>query len=312
MGGRNLAIMAVAIVLGIVAVILANAWFTGQETRQERIAAELQQSRIVVASQPLEFGSALTPENLRLQNFPAASVPAGAFTSIEQAMQGGRVALRPIVPGEPVLADKVSGSGGRAVLSALLENGARAMSIPITPVTGVSGFVRPGDIVDVMLTRQIPGDGAGAQDQMVDIIMEGVKVLAIDQVSSETATEPGTGSTAVVEVDQRGAQLLTLANRVGQLSLALRNVENQVPGQLATVTTRDLGNSRIYLAGRREPAVAAAPAPATQPIIIQQAPAAAPAQAAPQQAAPVRSGRSMEVIRGTETTDYPVGRLGSR
>ncbi|KLE31238.1 Flp pilus assembly protein CpaB [Aurantiacibacter luteus] len=311
MGGRNLAILAVAIVLGIFAVIIANAWFSGQEEKQQQIAEELNQTRIVVASQPMEFGSALTQENLRLQNFPANSVPAGAFTSIEQAMQGGRVALRPIVPGEPVLADKVSGSGGRAVLSALLENGARAVSIPISPVTGVSGFVRPGDIVDVMLTRQIPGDGAGSADQMVDIIMEGVKVLAIDQVSSEAATEPGTGSTAVVEVDQRGAQVLTLANRVGQLSLALRNVENQVPGQLATVTTRDLGNSRIYLAGRREPATA--PAPAQQPIIIQQAPvAAAPQQAAPAQAPAVRSGRSMEVIRGTDTTDYPVGRLGSR
>jgi len=306
MGGRNLAILAVAVVLGIIAVVLANAWFSGVEERQERIAEEQQLTRIVVATQPLEFGAPLTTENLRMQNFPAASVPAGSFTTIEAAINGGRVALRPIVPGEPVLADKVSGADGRAVLSALLPDGMRAVSIPIGAVTGVSGFVRPGDIVDIILTRQIPGNGSTAQDLMNDVIMEGVPVLAIDQQASDQATAPSVGRTAVVQVDQFGAQKLVLAHRLGTLTLALRNVENQEPGALTTVTARDVGNPNIYLRGRGN----AAPPPAPRPAGY------APSASAPQrpaQAAPARpSGPSMSIIRGTESTEYPVGRQGGR
>ncbi len=313
MGGRNLAILAIAIVLGLLAVIVANAWFSGVEERQERIAEEQQLTRIVVATQPLEFGTPLTPENLRLQNFPAASVPAGSFMSMEEAMQGGRVALRPIVVGEPILADKVSGSGGRAVLSALLPDGMRAVSIPVTAVSGVSGFVRPGDIVDIMLTRQIPGLGATPQDQMTDIIMEGVQVLAIDQMATqvEGSENPGVGRTAVVQVDQYGAQKLVLAERLGQLTLALRNVENQEPGPLLTVTSRDLGDPSIYLAGQRTPPPASSPPPVIYAPPGYMTPQQTPARAQPS-APPAPSGPSMSIIRGTESTDYPVGRLGGR
>lgn len=311
MGPRNLAILAIAVVLGIFAVIMANAWFTGVEERQERVAEEQQLARIVVASQPLEFGSPLTPENLRMQNFPAGSIPVGAFRSLEEAMQGGRVALRPIVPGEPVLADKVSGTGGRAVLSALLPEGMRAVSIPISAVNGVSGFVRPGDIVDVMLTRQIPGEGASAADQMIDIILEAVPVLAIDQVASEQATEPGVGATAVVQVDSFDAQKLVLANRLGTLTLALRNVESQEPGALTTVTSRDIGNSNIRLAARG-PRASGSERQVPQQVIY--APpgyaGAPPASQAP--ALPRYTGPTMSIVRGTETTEYPVGRLGGR
>src|SRR5207237_4743953 len=141
------------------------------------VAQEQRLARIVVASRPLEFGQPLTTENLRMANFPANSVPDGAFRSIDDATRGGRVALRAIVVNEPVLADKVSGTDGRAVLAANLEPGMRAVSIPVTAVTGVSGFVRPGDIVDVLLTRSVPGaEGTGAL--MTDVILDRVKVLA--------------------------------------------------------------------------------------------------------------------------------------
>ena len=315
MGGRNAIILAIAVIIGIAAVFFANAYFSGVEERQERIAEEQALRRIVVATQPMEFGTILNQENLRLQNFPAQSVPEGAFASIEEAMRDGRVALRPIVPGEPILRDKVSGPDGRAVLSALLPDGMRAVSVPVSAVTGVSGFVRPNDLVDVILTRQIPGPGATGQDLMADVIMEGVQVLAIDQVRNEDATEPSVGNTAVLLVDLFGAQKLILAQRVGQLSLALRNVENQEPGQLLTVTARDLGDPAIYLAGNES-----SPTPSDSPQIIfapagfgQGAPAPAPRQQSSAPPEPRRpSGPTMSVTRGSETTDYEVGRMGGR
>lgn len=305
MGNRNAILVGVAVLIGIVAVILANAYFTGVEQNREEVAQEQNLARIVVATQPLEFGTPLTAENLRLQNFPAGSVPEGAFRSIEDALSGGRVALRPIVPNEPVLASKVSGSGGRAVLSANLAEGMRAVAIAVNAVQGVSGFVRPGDVVDVFLTRQIAGEGASPQDLVTEIVLENVKVLAIDQVAAENQTEPQVGNTAVLELNQRDAQKVTLAGRIGTLSLALRNVEETDEfGAASLVTNRDFAGSRLRIAGsRRGSGGAAAPAQAMQVFNPATLPAAA---------APVRTGPTMTVYRGVEATEEPVGQLGGR
>ena len=300
MPNRNLIILGVAILVAAFVVFLLNSYLTGVEERAEVQAQEQRLARIVVATQPIAFGDPLTTENVRLQNFPAGSVPQGAFRTIETALQGGRVAVRPIVPGEPVLADKVSGTDGRAVLAANLTEGMRAVSIQINDVTGVAGFARPGDTVDVLLTRTMAGDGAGAQDVMTDVILERVKVLAIDQIADEKNTQAKVGKTAVVEVDLYGAQKLALAGRLGTLSLALRNVENNQPAPLTTVTARDLGGGGLLRPIRARP--------------VQTAGMAAPqAIALPsiQPSGPVRpAGPTMTVYRGVASTEEPVGRLG--
>ncbi|MBU3991227.1 MAG: Flp pilus assembly protein CpaB, partial [Alphaproteobacteria bacterium] len=164
MQGRNWIILGVAIAIGLFAVIMVNAYFSGVQEKQARLTQEQALVRIVVAAQPMEFGTKLTPQTVRLQNWPASSVPEGAFRTIPDALKDNRVALRPIVPGEPVLASKVSGADGRATLAALLPEGMRAFSIPVDTLRGVAGFVLPGTMVDVLLTRRIPGEGAGAAD----------------------------------------------------------------------------------------------------------------------------------------------------
>jgi pilus assembly protein CpaB len=284
------------------AVFLVNSYLTGIEQRVEKQGVAQGLTRIVVATQPLDFGDPLTPDNVRIQNFPADSVPQGAFRSIRQALADNRVALRPIVPGEPVLADKVSGASGRAVLAAKLPEGMRAVAIPVTEVTGVSGFVRPGDTVDVLLTRQIPGDGAEAYDLMSDIILERVKVLAVDQVANEGETQPQIGKTAVLEVDPTQAQQLALATKLGTLTLALRNVESQEAAKGRTITNRDIGNSRLYIRGGRAQGAPMMAAPAA-PMM---------AQNGGQAAKPVITGPSMTIYRGIEGQAYPVGLLGRK
>ncbi|MBS7670731.1 Flp pilus assembly protein CpaB [Croceicoccus gelatinilyticus] len=290
MGSRNLIYILIAVGLGLVAVVLANSYFSGIEERQERSAQEQQLARIVVATQPLDFGSPLTTENIRLQNYPSNSVPVGAFFSIEELLQGGQVALRPIVPGEPILADKLS---GRAVLSAKLPDGMRAMSIPISATNAVSGFIRPADIVDVLLTRNL-----GDDEQVTEVVMEAVQVLAIGTTQSENATEPGLAGTATVLVDLFGAQKLTLARKMGDMSLVLRNVENAEEGPGVAVMTRDVSPFRKRSGGGVSQQAAAAPAPA------------GPAPSGGRVAAPRPSGPSMTVVRGTAAQDYSVDRLG--
>lgn len=302
MQNRNIFIIVGALAIAAFAVFLVNAYLTGVEQNVEQQAASQEVTQIVVATQPLDFGDPLTPENVRLQNFPAGSVPQGAFRTVRDALADNRVALRPIVPGEPVLADKVSGASGRAVLAAKLPEGMRAVAIPVTEVTGVSGFVRPGDTVDVLLTRQIPGDGAEAYDLMSDTILERVKVLAIDQIASEGSTEPQVGKTAVLEVDPTQAQELAVAIKLGTLTLSLRNVESQEAVAGRTVTNRDVGNSRLYIRERPDARRAAA--------IGQPAPAMSLSGSQP--ARPVPTGPSMTIYRGIEGQAYPVGLLGGK
>lgn len=304
MRNRNLLIAGLAVALGLIAVYLANTYFTGLEERQEAIAEEQQLARIVVATQPIAFGQPLTDTTIRLANWPADAVPQGAFTSLEQAMLGGRVALRPIVPGEPILASKVSGDNGRATLSSNLPEDMRAVSIPINDVSGVGGFVRPGDVVDVLLTRQIPGEGAQNYDKMTTVALENVLVLGIDQVADENNTEPVVSKTATLQTDIFGAQKLTLAREIGTLSLALRNVENQEVGATETVVANDLGGAGRYVYRRVGGAAPAVAGPSYSP-------APRGASSAPQQAsAPARPrGPTMSVVRGTEAETYSVEAL---
>jgi pilus assembly protein CpaB len=290
------------VVLGLVAVFLANSYFSGVEDQQQRVAEEQKLSRIVVASQDLAFGVPLSDQNLHMANWPTSSVPVGAFTSIADATRNARVALRPIVVGEPILASKVSGSDGRATLSANLPVGKVAYSVPVNDVSGVGGFVRPGDVVDVLLTRPIPGAGSSGTDKMTDVVLEAVPVLGIDQVSDESQTKPATAKTATLEVDTLGAQKLALSVQLGTLSLALRNVADMATGPRPTIVPRHLTSSGYVIPVRNSAAGGTRPARlvnAVQRTIVRAAAAIAPS--APR-------GPSMVIVRGSNPTEYEVQR----
>ena len=200
MAGRNWLVAVIAIVLGLVAVVVANAWFSGMEEQQQVAQVDTSTVKIVVATQPMEFGAKLTPQNIKLADWPSASIPEGAYRTIPAALADGRVALRPIVVGEPILAGKVSGKDGRATLAALLPEGMRAYSVPVDAITGVSGFVLPGTMVDVLLTRGIPGVGTDAEDLRSDVLLNNVQVLAIDQGVNDKDGTPKVGRTATLAV----------------------------------------------------------------------------------------------------------------
>ncbi len=290
MQSRNLVILAVAVLIGLFAVLIVNGVFSGVQERQEQIAADNRMVRIAVASQELTFGTALSTQNVRLANWPASSVPVGAFTSIEEATKS-RVALRPIVPGEPVLASKVSGTDGRATIAANLPQGQLAFSVPINDVTGAGGFIRPGDVVDVLLTRKIPGNGASESDKMTDVVLQSVPVLAVDQESNENNTKPAIAKTVTLQVDGPSAQKLALAQQLGVLTLALRNVGDTTASPRATILPRDITASRLFIRERNQAAPTAAPR--APPL------AARPPARLPGSALPGLSGPRMIIVRGT-------------
>ena len=309
MKSRNLLVLAGALLIGLFAVLIANGVFSGVEQQQQRIAEQNRMVRIVVASQALAFGTPLSSQNVRLVNWPASSLPEGAFTSLAEATKS-RVSLRPIVAGEPVLASKVSGANGRATLSANLPVGQLAFSVPISETTSAGGFIRPGDVVDVLVTRRIPGDGSTDTDKMTDVVLESIPVLGVDQVSDESKTDPAIGKSATLQVDTFGAQKLALAQQLGVLTLALRNVADTTTGARSTVTGRDITASRMVIRehqlgpaplqlgpgmfGWQSKQTKRLPAPAT----LTGSPAAPPAPVGP----------TMTVVRGTKSSEEGVYR----
>ncbi|MBX7495010.1 Flp pilus assembly protein CpaB [Qipengyuania sp. 6B39] len=297
MDRRNLIIAGVAVLLGVIAVYLTNSYFSGVEEEQARIAEEQKLVQVAVATQDLGFGTPLTQDNTRLVNWPAQSVPTGAITDINR-FAGTEVAIRPIAAGEPILTSRIS---ERAVLSENIPQNMRAVTVPVDDFTGVAGFVTPGDAVDVMLTRNIPGDGASNDDKMTTVVLENTQVLAIDRRASETDTEAQELKMATLLVDPYGAQKLALSAQVGKLSLALRNVEDQQVGGTQTVTRNDLGGRGLRISDR---SARSAPAPAPSRVAYRPAAAAASVPSL----APAYRGPSMLIYRGTEGERQEVAR----
>lgn len=169
---------------------------------------------------------------------------------------GPRRVLFPMEPSEPVLAAKITGPGEGAQLSRVLDEGTRAVSLRVDDVAGVAGFLVPGDRVDVVLTRDVDGTNRG------NVILQGVKVLTIDQTADQRAEQPQIARAVTVEVDPAGAQKIALARAVGTLSLALRPAGEAGPAAVAGITADDLTATARTELPAAAPTVDAAPAAA--------------------------------------------------
>ena len=153
---RTIATFAVAIFLGIVAVVLTRSYVTPCRTRRRASVASAGLVPVVVAAQPLDRGVVLQPGYLKLVNFPADAAPANAFHAIAELTGGKdqqRLALRSMVANEPILAVQYQRAGRQIESFRHHAAGMRAVSLRSNDVTGVGGFVLPGDRVDVLLTR---------------------------------------------------------------------------------------------------------------------------------------------------------------
>ena len=240
----TLVMIGFAILFGLLAVFIAQSWLNSQtEMRMRSLEANKKQlatQTIVVASKSLRFGSDLGSSSLREVPWPQDAVPNGAFAKISDLMSNGRrVVLTAIEANEPILASKITGPGQRATLSAVIADGMRAVTIRVNDVEGVAGFVLPGDRVDVALTRQ--GDKSAST---TDVVLQSVKVLAIDQTADERTDKPAIARAVTLEVDVNSAQKIALASAVGSLSLMLRRAGEATADNSRRVTLGDLlGNT---------------------------------------------------------------------
>lgn len=194
--------------------------------------------KVIVATKGMRYGHRLQPEDLRWVDWPRASLPNGVFTSRKdlfgESGKEKRIVLRAIEQDEPVLKTKVSGFGASTRLAAQLPDGMRAYTLQINSLSGVAGFIGPGDRVDVILTRQINGTLVSG------VIIQDLPVIAVDQNLDKEASRPRIGSSATVEVDSRQAQKLTLAQQVGTLTLTLRGANETSTEKIEPVDLSDI------------------------------------------------------------------------
>ena len=236
-------------VFGLLAVFVAQAWLSRQD-EQMRLRSALNQPQptatrmVVVAASALRFGNPLSSSNLRETPWPEGALPEGSFSSIQDMLAAGkRIVLAPIEPNEPVLASKLTGPGQRATLSAVLHEGMKAVTVRVSDIEGVAGFVLPGDRVDILLTRRVDKGGT------TDVVLQNTRVLAIDQLADERTDKPAVVKAVTVEVDTLAAQKLTLASQVGTLSLALRKAGEAIAADQRRISAEDLGRDTAPTTG---------------------------------------------------------------
>ena len=252
-GRRTLAMLGLAVALGLAAVRLASRWLLRQ--------AAPSTVRIAVAASDVGLGQRLAPDMVALADWPGSSVPAGAQR--ELAPLAGRVLKASVQRGEPLTAAKLAPAGTLGGLSALITEGKRAITVRVNDVVGVAGFALPGNFVDILV--HAPGQGGhggnGSEPALSKIVLERILVLAVAQEVARDDTKPRVVNAVTLEVTPDQAERLDLARSVGTLSLALRNQVDPRPGATPGATRHSvLGAAAAPAAGA--PSAPTAPAPA--------------------------------------------------
>jgi pilus assembly protein CpaB len=288
----NSIILIVAVILGGFAAFLARGWLQSHSSQ-----ADAQKTvPILVATDALAFGAPIGAKDVREIDWPAQSSPEGAFANFAELTKSGRrIALSPFVRDEPIISSKVSAPDQRASLSAVIEKGKRAVTVAVDDVRGVAGFIFPGDFVDVALTRTESGNGP---QNFSAVILQHVKVLAIDQMAGQRQEHPTVAKAVTVEVDPDQALRILLAANVGKLSLILRQPTEVALGPDAKVTDRDL-----FGTDEAQASVPPSP-PVVQPVAYQPDPQ--PAIPPPPPPAPETTTRKITVVRSVKSEQYDV------
>jgi pilus assembly protein CpaB len=274
---RAIIMMIAAVIAGLGAVIIGARWLSQQATGSA--------NKLVVAVSDIDLGSRLTPAMLKVVDWPANSMPKGAFTTAAEL--DTRVLRASVLSGEPVLESKLAPVGSKGGLSAVVAEGKRAMTVRVNDVIGVAGFALPGNYVDIIINTQEENAKSGNRDQQISkIVLEHILVLAVAQEVGRDETKPKVVSAVTVEVTPDQAEKLDLARSVGTLSLMLRN---QVDLKMAGT---DGATKAKLLNAPPEPIVTAEKAAPVKPPVVKRK--AVTVAAAP----PASRSNCVEVIRG--------------
>lgn len=240
MRARTLLLLFLAIVIAGGTAMLARNWLQTQRAREGAEAAPIFAPKpaksVLVARTDLKRGQILRPDDMVWQIWPD-----GALDKNYLVMGGPRtpdafagwVVKNPVAGGEPVTEGKIIAPGDRGFLAAVLRPGMRAISVPVTNTSATSGFIFPGDLVDLLLSYPIPAersesaDGAkqGYEHKATQTVLRNIRVIGIDKwlegKQGEAFQQP---HTATFEVSSKQSEVIALAGEIGKVSLTLRSL----------------------------------------------------------------------------------------
>ncbi|MEM1429823.1 MAG: Flp pilus assembly protein CpaB [Pseudomonadota bacterium] len=225
------------------AVYMAQGFLTNMRAEVERLEAEQAKfpklTRVAVVTTEKAYGEALSPDDVSMIAWQANSVPEGAFTDLEALFppnEDPRYVIRRFEKFEPIIEVKVTEPGEDAGLTSRLAAGMRAFAIRVDVTSGVSGFLRPGDRIDVYWT----GDGGletALGSEVTKLIDTNVRIIAVDQIADNDRSAPVVARTITVEVTPQQVASLAQAQSSGRLSLSLLGAEDDGVAQAEAVTT---------------------------------------------------------------------------
>jgi len=236
---RTLILFLVAILLAGGTAMLVRSWLAQQRTVEAEAAPMPPppvQKSVLVARSAIPRGQILKPTDLAWQTWPdggldRAYIQKGAKTIEDFA---GWVARDPFGPGEPITESKVVAPGSRGFLAAVLSPGMRAVSVPVSNTSGISGFVLPGDQVDILITHSLADNSSGKADAKhhtaAETVLHDVRVIGIDQKLDNKGGEAVVAKTATLEVTPKQSEIIAVASEIGKLSLSLRSLTTS-PGE---------------------------------------------------------------------------------
>jgi pilus assembly protein CpaB len=236
MKAARLVVLGIAVAAGGLAALLAGR--SVQKAAPPPPVAQIETVDVLVAKSDIGQGTAVKPDELSWQLWPAASAGPNFIRktdrpdAIEQ-LTGSIVRGGSFSAGEPIQEARLIKANAAGYLSAILPGGMRAASTEVNAETSAGGFVVPGDYVDVILARRDreAEKRTSVETYTSETIISNARVLAVDQtVEDKNGQKVVIGKTATLEVTPRQAELLALGKQVGTLSLALRSIVDTAKG----------------------------------------------------------------------------------
>jgi pilus assembly protein CpaB len=242
MRGRTIVLFAIALLLAGGTALLVRSWLA-----QRQVVAVTTppppppEKSILVARIAIARGQILNSADLVARPWPDRAINANyvlAGAAAEKSVVGS-VAREPFAAGEPISRSKLVAPGERGFLAAVLHPGMRAVSVPVDVTGDVSGFVFPGDRVDLLITLPVPQSGGGYQHKAAETVLRDARVIAIDQRVDTKNQEAVLARTVTLEVTPKQSQIVAVAAEIGKLSLSLRSIVSAPRRVWPTVAAAD-------------------------------------------------------------------------
>jgi pilus assembly protein CpaB len=233
MNSKRIVFLLLAVIVAGTTAFLARAWL---QAERAAIAAQIAAPKpvaapsmqVLVARNALRTGQLIKPEDLRWQAWPQGALPQTYIIEGKKPLTDfvGAVARISFRVGQPIADTDIVMPGSRGFLAAVLRPGLRAVSVPATATSAVSGFIYAGDRVDVLLTHTL--NGPNGQHAATETILRNARVIAMDQkLDFAPGDKPDVAKTATLELTAKQTEIVTLGVKMGELSLVLRSLQDE-------------------------------------------------------------------------------------